>query len=121
MKISGFCYDMHFHYSHFHLKKTSQSLPVRIEIIVTKIVVILTWVTSFSLYIITRYHSDKVFTKIMLPVLNLGTNYVFHELCLKCIKINKLQGGQHMHTSQQVSMKRLTSKVFFRAPGGSMS
>ena len=44
---------------------------------------VLTWVTLFSFYFISRYRSGYFFfTKIMLPMLKLDTNSGFHELFL---------------------------------------
>jgi len=65
------------------LKKISY---IRIEIIhgSHSLYNVLTWVTLFSLHFIPRYHSDKIVTKTMLPMLKLYTNYSFHELFLKC-------------------------------------
>jgi hypothetical protein len=81
MKVSEFCYEMHFHYC-LPLQKISPIFPTRIEIIHGGQILyqVLTWLTLFSLHFIP---SDKKFMKIMLPMLKLYTNSGFHELFLK--------------------------------------
>ena len=71
MKVSGFCYDMHFRYR-LPLINISLIFPIRIEIIYG----------SHSLYNVLTVFSLH-FTKIMLPMLKLETNYGIHELLLK--------------------------------------